>query len=222
MGGRVMALATEDPTFHLVGGYVRNTSSLIGQSDASLSADLSDLLQRADVAIDFSSPSLLAEALDTACRFHTPLVIGSTGHSENERELMEQAAKQIPLLFSPNFSLGIALSLETVALLAKGVGNNARIDIVETHHIHKKDTPSGTALALAKAAGERKVFIHAIRAADVIGEHRVIFEWGQERLELKHQTHSRDAYAAGALVAARFLVKCPPGLYSVKDLITEH
>ena len=244
VGKRVLSLALEDEAFHIVGGFARKDSVCAGQDlgsliskppiGAFLHSRLDAAIETADIAIDFSSPSLLSETLAAACQLKKPLVIGSTGHSEKGKELIMQAAREIPILFSPNFSLGIALCLETVALLAKNLYGSAFIDIIETHHIHKKDAPSGTAIALAKAVGngtvvegkseqprrKEEIIIHAVRSGEVIGEHVVIFECGSERIELKHQAHSRDAFAKGALKAAKFLVRKQPGLYSIKDLLT--
>ena len=107
------------------------------------------------------------------------------------------------------------------------------IDIHEAHHVHKKDSPSGTALALAKALGgkavvenggtqrkKEEIFIHSVRSGETVGEHTVIFECEHERIEIKHTAHSRDAFAQGALIAAKFLVKQPPGLYTLKDIFS--
>src|SRR3989304_601990 len=188
VGKRVLSLALEDEAFHIVGGFARKDSVCAGQ-------DLGSLISKPPIG------AFLHSRLAAACQLKKPLVIGSTGHSEKGKELIMQAAREIPILFSPNFSLGIALCLETVSLLAKNLYGSAFIDIIETHHIHKKDAPSGTAIALAKAAGNGKVvegkseqprrkeeiIIHTIRSGEVIGEHVVIFECGSERIELKHQ-----------------------------------
>jgi 4-hydroxy-tetrahydrodipicolinate reductase len=162
-----------------------------------------------------------------------PLVIGTTGHSEEERQQITSASHKIPILYSPNFSLGIALCLKAVAKMGAALYGSSTIDIIETHHLHKKDIPSGTSCALADAIHKGKAFpegssarerdkqqivIHSIRSGEVTGEHTVIFECGHERIELKHIAHSRDAFAHGALLGARFLARQPPGLYSIRDL----
>jgi 4-hydroxy-tetrahydrodipicolinate reductase len=171
--------------------------------------------ENADVAIDFSSPKALDEHLSRAISSKKPLVIGTTGHATDAYSAMQAASQKIPILFSPNFSLGMAACLEAVALLAQKLGGT--IDIVEAHHAQKKDKPSGTALLLAQMAGNQ-VAIHSIRAGDIIGDHTVIFTCAGERIELKHQVISRDTFAQGALKAAKFLKTRPPGLYSLKDI----
>lgn len=203
MGKRIVELALNDPIFRSV------TASN---------------LETCDVAIDFTSHEATHNHLVSAIGANKPLVIGTTGHNPEGRKAIEEAAKTIPILFSPNFSFGMALCLEMAARLGRALYGSCTINIVETHHIHKKDRPSGTALALAHAisngAGCKKeeILIHSIRTGEVVGEHTVIFESGFERIELKHTAHSRDAFAHGALMGAKFLVKQPPGLYSLKDL----
>jgi len=244
IGKLLLSSALEDPAFCIAGGVAQKNSESIGQDLGSLISrptigailhpQVETALENADIGIDFSSPSLLVEILDAALHLKKPLVLGTTGYSEKEREKIKEASQEIPILYSPNFSFGIALCLETVAFLAKNLYGDAYIDIVETHHIHKKDAPSGSALALAKAIGNGKIInnpshsprskeeivIHAIRFGETIGEHVVIFEWGEERIEIKHQAHSREAFAKGALKAAKFLIQKQPGLYSVKDLFS--
>lgn len=172
----------------------------------------------ADVVIDFSSHLATKEILDKMAAFKKPLVIGTTGHPAENYPAIEAASREIPILFSPNFSLGMAACVEAAALLAKRLKGHCSIDIVEAHHVHKKDKPSGSALALEKAMDQKETSIHSIRAGDVIGDHTVIFTCDGEQIELRHQVHSRKAFAKGALKAASFLIGKRPGLYSIKDL----
>ena len=202
-GKRILELASKDPEFVVVGALTRTSYLDVSQCD---------------VAIDFTSPEATQRHLEAAIESKKPLVIGTTGHSPEGRKAIEEAAKSIPILFSPNFSFGIALCLEAVARFGSALQGSCTIDIIETHHIHKKDQPSGTAYAFAQAAGGGNVKIHSIRAGEVIGEHTIIFECGHERIELKHTAHSRDAFAQGALLGAKFLSKKPAGLYSLKDI----
>lgn len=195
MGSRLAALAKADQEFALHGSF-----------------------EGSDVAVDFSSPAGMLEHLRRAIVHKKPLVVGTTGHPPENHAAMEHASKEIPILFSPNFSLGMAACVEAAALIARRLKGACTIDIVEAHHVHKKDRPSGSALALKKAAGGEQTTIHSIRAGDIIGDHTVIFTCEGERIELKHQVHSRDAFARGALLAAKFLIGKPPGLYSIKDL----
>ena len=210
MGTQIHQLALKDPQLHVICIARRSKSP---ESDH----DLMSSLACCDVAIDFTAHEATARHLEAAMQGKKPLVIGTTGHTPEMVRAIEEAAKTIPILFSPNFSFGIALCLEAAARFARALNETCSVEIIETHHIHKKDKPSGTALAFAKAIGQ-EIAIHSIRSGEVIGEHLIIFECGHERIELKHTAHSRDAFAAGALMGAKFLAKQPPGLYSLKDL----
>ena len=193
----------------------RSITALV-EADSLLS--LQNNLETADVAIDFSAPAALTGLLQQCVRHQKPLVVGTTGHSLQEIEMIQEISKQIPILFSPNFSLGMAVCIEAARQISQQLKGLCRIEIVEAHHQAKKDQPSGSALTLAKAVSETEIPIHSIRAGDIIGDHTVFFVLAGERIELKHQAHSREAFARGALYAAKFLKNKPPGLYSVKDL----
>jgi len=164
----------------------------------------------------------LADLLKSCAEHHKPVVVGTTGHSEENMELLQKMSKQIPILFSPNFSLGMAVTLEAAQQISRQLNGLCQIEIVEAHHQTKKDKPSGAALKLAKALcdkGDKEIPIHSIRAGDIIGDHTVVFVMNGERIELKHQAQSREVFARGALLAAQFIKTQPPGLYSVKDLV---
>ncbi len=242
MGKRILQLAQKDPQFHIVGLGTRNEyfgplTDLIGDhgEQITLASDTGLALATCDVAIDFTSHEATRGHLEAAISTKKALVIGTTGHPPDAKKAIEEAAKMIPILFSPNFSFGITLCLEAVSHLGKRLYGTCTIDILETHHVDKKDRPSGTALAFANAVGNGKpvlenhctqprkkeeIVIHSLRSGEVIGEHTVIFECKHERIELKHTTHSRDAFAYGALLGAKFLAKQGPGLYSLKDLFS--
>jgi 4-hydroxy-tetrahydrodipicolinate reductase len=227
MGKRILQLAQKDPHFHMINLFSR----------ADLSSDPVAPFASCDVAIDFTSHEATRNHLEGAILAKKALVLGTTGHPPETKRAIEEAAKVIPILFSPNFSLGIALCLEAAARLGKTLFGSCTIDILETHHTSKKDRPSGTALALAHAIGNGKgvmenttthprrkdeIVIHSVRSGEVVGEHTLIFESEYERIELKHTAHSRDAFAHGALMGAKFLAKQPPGLHSLKDVYTAH
>jgi 4-hydroxy-tetrahydrodipicolinate reductase len=216
MGKRVLALALEDSQFKVVGGTAR---SYEGDLACRLFSNAASAIAECDVAIDFSSKDILDFHLESAWTAKKALVIGTTGHEEKAISQIQEAAKEIPILFSPNFSFGIALCLEAVERMAQALKGTSRVKIIETHHVHKKDSPSGTALALAQAAKCDPNHIRSIREGEVVGNHKIIFECAEERIEFTHSAHSRDVFAAGALRAAKFLVGRPPGLYSLKDLI---
>jgi 4-hydroxy-tetrahydrodipicolinate reductase len=240
MGKRLLELALNDPEFRITGASSRQ------QLDSSLSSLFADkglqvpffsdplaAFRACDVAIDFTSHLATKNHLKAAIQVGKPLVIGTTGHSPKEKNEIKRASQTIPILYSPNFSFGMALCLSAAASFGKALYGTCAIDIVETHHIHKKDSPSGTAYALASAIGNGRVVtdsarapprkneeiaIQSIRSGETVGEHTIIFECGHERIELKHTAHSRDAFAQGALMGAKFLTSQPPGLYSLKDL----
>jgi 4-hydroxy-tetrahydrodipicolinate reductase len=243
MGKRILQLAHKDPQFHVVGLGTRKEdfepfTDLIGDKEDQITRATNPELALAtcDVAIDFTSHEATRGHLEAATSAKKALVIGTTGHSPEAKKAIEEAAKTIPILFSPNFSFGIALCLEAVSRFGKRLFGSCTIDILETHHVFKKDRPSGTAIALANAIGNGKpvleshssqprkkeeIAIHSIRSGEVIGEHTIIFECGRERIELKHTAHSRDTFAHGALMGAKFLARQTPGLYSLKDLFND-
>lgn len=232
MGKRILALAANKPIYKIIMGTSRQfletpTSQKIANIDIPMTNSAKLAIFDADIAIDVSSKDTTLNHLEYAKQFSKPLVIGTTGHSPEIQKKIEETAQHIPVFYSPNFSPGVSLLLQLVELIkASGFSKNCCVDIVETHHIHKKDLPSGTALALAKATGKKiaedlteksdpsQVRIHAIRSGEVIGEHQITFEWASEQIKLTHQAHSRDVFAEGALAAAEFLINQKPGLYS--------
>jgi len=170
------------------------------------------------------------------------MVIGTTGFGEEQISELKGLAAALPCVFSPNMSVGVNLLFEIAGRMAEVLGDDYDIEIVEAHHRHKKDAPSGTAgkLAeiLAKARGQNlekvavygrqgitgerakeTIGIHAVRGGDIIGDHTVIFAGPAERIELTHRAHSRDTFARGAVRAARFVATAPPGLYSMQDVL---
>jgi 4-hydroxy-tetrahydrodipicolinate reductase len=188
------------------------------------------------VIIDFSIYHAVKDNLEAALKHLKPIVIGSTGHSSEQKRAIEAAAKYIPVLFSPNFSLGMGLCFQAAHTFASHLKGHCHIDIIEVHHHQKKDIPSGTALALAHALEygqvcqdmsiqsprpKDSIVIHSIRSGETIGEHTIIFNCDNERIELKHQIFSRDAFARGALKSAKFLSKKTPGLYTFQDVFEE-
>ena len=196
-----------------------------------------------DVLIDFSAPAALGASLDRTIASNLPMLIGTTGLQPEHHEKIEQAAKQVAVIYAPNTSLGINLLRHLVEEAASRLGPDWDIEILEMHHRHKVDAPSGTALMLAKAAAKGRgstlqelsrfdrisehpherepgtIGFASLRGGSVRGEHMVIFATEGERLELGHRAESRMIFARGALAAARFLVGQPAGLYSMQDVI---
>lgn len=232
MGKRILALAANQSNYKVVMGTSRKylekpTPQTIANIDINMTSSAKLAIHASDITIDVSSKDSTFDHLEYAKQFSKPIVIGTTGHSIATQKKIEDTAQYIPIFYTPNFSPGISLLLQLVEFIKmSGFSKNCCIDIVETHHIHKKDLPSGTAIALAKATGKEiaedattkskpsQVRIHAIRSGEVIGEHQVIFEHGNEQIKLTHQAYSRDVFAQGALAAAAFLMNKKPGLYS--------
>ena len=234
MGQKIISLVKGDPRYQIAGGSIRPSDPVL---EAALNFPLrrtpEEAMSACQVAIDFSSADAAKKHIEVAQLLNKGLVIGTTGLDEEALSKIELASAHIPVLYSPNFSLGMALCFDTAKKFAQALSGECYIDIVETHHAAKKDSPSGTALALAKAMGKggialhetasrRKredIAIHSIRSGKVVGAHSIIFECGDEQIELTHRAHSRDAFARGALIAAEFISRQPPGLYSMNDLL---
>ncbi len=207
-----------------------------------LGDDVSKHINACDVVIDFSSPDA-TDALCAVCReAGKPAVIGTTGHSREQRASIEELAASVPLVLSPNFSVGVNALFWLTRKASEMLGDDFDLEITEMHHRLKKDAPSGTAKRLAEIlcesrglnygknvrhgreglAGERpgnEIGVHSIRGGDVVGDHTVTFAGAGERLELSHKAASRETFAAGALRAARWVVDKPPGLYSMQDVL---
>lgn len=182
--------------------------------------NIENLLKKSQVAIDFSSPRALEYILYYAKKTLVPLVIGTTGYDQDDFKKMKKASKKIAIFYSCNFSLGIAL-MKAFSIQASKLLNDSFVDIVEKHHILKKDKPSGTALTLAKSIKnnlKNEINIHSIRAANIVGEHSIFFTNNEETIEIKHLVNSRSVFAKGALKAVRFILNKKPGFYSIKDL----
>ncbi|MFW5798206.1 MAG: 4-hydroxy-tetrahydrodipicolinate reductase [Planctomycetota bacterium] len=195
-----------------------------------------------DVCIDFSLAPAVPASLERCTTAGCALVLGTTGLDATMQQAVDEAAVSIALLQASNMSLGVNLLLKVVRDVSKALGEDYDLEIVETHHHNKKDSPSGTALSLAHAAaegrgqdldevacygregavGERprgEIGLHAVRAGDVVGEHRVLFAGGGELIEIMHRAHSREVFAKGAVRAAEWLAGKPTGRYSMSDVL---
>ena len=244
MGREVVRAALEDESFELAGGVVEPEAPELG-------ADLGELCsygkagvaataappEDADVLVEFTTPDATVEHL----AYGRPVVIGTTGLSDEQLTRVEEAAKSVPIVLAPNMSVGVSLIREVVRELSGKLGAGYDVEIVESHHRNKVDAPSGTALLLARAAAEGRgrkldevavfgregrapreegeIGIHALRGGAVVGEHRVIFYSEGEEVKVAHRALSRRTFAAGALRAARFVAGVEPGLYSMRDVL---
>jgi 4-hydroxy-tetrahydrodipicolinate reductase len=214
----------------------------IGRIGIAAGSATGELLRASDVGIEFTAAAATASHATLAAEIGTPLVIGTTGLSAAEAAAVQAAAKRIPIVWAANTSLGINLLLGLVEQVAARLGPDWDIEIMEMHHRGKADAPSGTALALGRAAaagrkvaldgvaqrgrdgitGPRKsgdIGFAALRGGDAVGDHHVIFAGAGERLELSHRATNRAIYAKGAVRAARWVVGKPPGLYGMKEVL---
>jgi len=188
--------------------------------------DLGDSIELAmkncDVAIDFSRADSVDEICRGALQHGKSLVIGTTGHSQQQRKTIEQTAHSVPIVLASNFSVGVNVLFWLTQKAAELLGSDFDPEIVETHHQMKKDAPSGTAKTLAEILQplrNTRIPIESIREGDVVGEHTAIFRGPGERLELTHRARSREIFALGALRAAKWITKKSPGLYSMQDVL---
>ena len=215
--------------------------SFTGEGEYTVYRDYGDVPNDAtiDCIIDFSHHTTAPSLLRFATERSIPTVICTTGHTEEELEAINLAAERIPVFFSANMSLGVALLVELAKTVALAMPE-ADIEIIEKHHNRKVDAPSGTALMIANALTEvregatlnlgrsgqgkrtpSEIGIHAVRIGNVVGEHEVIVATQNQTITLKHEAHSRALFAEGAIVAAEFLVKQGAGLYSMKSLVSK-
>ena len=174
--------------------------------------------------MDFTTPEATEANLDYAARYKKALVLGTTGLEDSQLKKIEGISKVVPIVFSPNMSVGVNVLFAILPEIAKRLGPEYNIEIIEAHHKAKKDAPSGTAKKfgsiLANATG-KEIPTHAIRLGDIVGDHTIIFCGNSERIEIKHQVHSRDLFALGALKAAKWVMNKPAGLYSMQDVLAK-
>lgn len=247
MGRELCLAALETEGIELAGGVEGSGASdvgvdlgeLIGVGNLGI-AVTEDPPDDAEVLIEFTTPEATAEHLS----YRRPVVIGTTGLSEHQYAKIEEAAKSVPIVLAPNMSIGVNLLREVVREMS-GKLAGYDIEVVETHHRYKKDAPSGTALLLARAAaegrgqdldevavygregiaprGEDEIGVHALRGGAVVGEHRLVFYSEGEEVEVVHRALSRRTFADGAMRAAKFAATVEPGLYSMRNIISnEH
>ena len=206
----------------------RDLGTVLGRPSAlgvKIMDDANAAIGAGDVLIEFTMPEVTVAHVQAAQQLHKPMVIGTTGLSEAQRAAVQEAAKVIPIVLSPNMSLGVSVLFELAQLAAQRLGPAYDVEVVESHHRQKKDAPSGTAKRLAELlAAVRKqpassVPVHAVRAGDIIGDHTVVLAGPAERLELTHRAQSREVFARGALRAAQFVHSQPPGLYDMSHVL---
>jgi 4-hydroxy-tetrahydrodipicolinate reductase len=252
MGKRIASLASNDKDVEITAGIEsaghadigKNLGSVIGVENLfiDITSDLSSAVKGSDVIIDFTTPSATLSNLKVARDEKIPIVIGTTGITDEELKVIDSSSKKIPILFSSNMSIGVNFLFGIAPEAAIVLGEDYDIEIVETHHNRKKDSPSGTAKTLLQNiadargaqlkdiaiygrkgnAGERpkgQICVHAVRGGGIIGEHTVIFAGQDEILEITHRASSRDVFAKGAIKAAKYIADKSPGLYDMQDVI---
>ena len=210
MGRAVNAAAAQDSGLTISTGLARGD-------------EIAPALGDCDVVIDFSTAAATDEVCRACAREGKPLVLGTTGQSADQRQLVTNAAEKIPLVWAANFSVGVNVLFALTRQATKLLGPDFDLDVIELHHKMKKDAPSGTAKRLLEILQEERsadeVQAQSVRAGDIVGEHTVLFSGPGERLELTHRAASRETFALGALRAARWVVTQSPGLYSMENVL---
>ena len=252
MGKQLIEAVHADDSVQLGAVIVRQGSSLngcdagelvgIGSLGIAIVDDIQKVIDDFDVLIDFTRPEVTLDLLTLCRQYHKSIVIGTTGFDETGKQKIAEAAQSIPVVFAANFSVGVNLMLNLLDQAAKVMGDYTDIEIVEAHHRHKVDAPSGTALAMGEAianamdwsldehavyaregiTGERRagtIGFSTIRAGDIVGEHTAIFADIGERIEITHKASSRMTFAKGAVKASFWLSDKKPSLYSMKDVL---
>jgi len=224
MGRRIISLASEYKDLKIVFGLEAKNHSELGKTidKVEISDDFNNI-ETCNCLIDFSAPKATLEYLDYAVKFKKCMVIGTTGLDRLAQDKISEAAKVIPIVFSPNMSIGVNILFRLLKIAASAL-RNYQVGIQEAHHIHKKDAPSGTAKRIAEIINEQgfNIKIEDIKADrydEIIGNHKVVFESGVDKLELSHSAKTRDIFAQGALLAAEWVVGKSSGLYSMDDVL---
>ena len=251
--GRMLIEAVQDnPQTTLNAAIERQGSSLVGADAGEVAAigrlevqivdDLKAVINDIDVLIDFSLPDATEQNMQICAANKVAMVIGTTGFNEQQEQVLKEASKQIAIVYAGNYSTGVNLSLKLLAMAAKAFGSDADVEVIEAHHKHKIDAPSGTAYMMAEAVaeargqnlkdvaiygregqtGEREagsIGIHAIRGGEIIGDHTVMFIADGEVVEITHRARARMTFAAGAVRAATWVIKQEVGQYNMQDVL---
>lgn len=252
MGQRIIYYLSGDKGIKIVGakelemhpslGIDAGIFAGVGKIGVPITSDIAESSYGADVIVDFSSPKSTLLNASYASGEGKSMVIGTTGFTEMEDSELKELCRTIPCVVSANMSIGVNVMIEATRILARTLGDDYDVEITETHHKHKVDAPSGTALMIGQAAaeglqrdfgeaarferhgriGERQpgeIGIQSLRGGDVVGEHTVMFLGDGERIELTHRAFSRDNFARGVLRSVKWIYGKPPGIYSMKDVL---
>lgn len=237
MGQVISKLVSDSEDMQIAAGCDINTTQL---GNYPVYSNINEVKESVDVIIDFSNPNALNSLLEYSTSKKIPIVIATTGLSNENIKAIKEASKKVPVFFSANMSLGVNLLIDLVKKAAKVLENNFDIEIIEKHHNQKIDAPSGTALTIADAINEvledkkeyiydrhsrrkkrskKEIGIHAVRGGTIVGEHSVIFAGNDEIIEINHKAMSKEIFGVGALRAAKFIHDKAPGLYGMNDII---
>jgi 4-hydroxy-tetrahydrodipicolinate reductase len=233
MGRRIGSLALDDGAFRIVGTLEKGGSEFLGKDYGAVlgrgplgvlvTSAPEDCIRGAEVVVDFSTPSGTLALVPEAVKAKKAMVIGVTGFSDAEREVLRKASTKIPILLSPNMSIGVNLVFGLVKETFEVLGRDYRVHIKEAHHVHKKDAPSGTAKEIARLIRESRpdaeIPIESIREGEIVGDHTVTFESPFDRIQISHSAKTRDIFAKGALRAALFLKGRSKGLYAMREAL---
>lgn len=237
----VLSAAIVHPDSSLVGADAGELAG-IGKNGVALAGNIADVKDAFDLLIDFTFPDLTLENLAFCAEHGKAVIVGTTGLTDAEKEQVSMAAEKTPVVFAPNMSVGVNVMLNLLKTAAAVLGDDYDVEIIETHHRHKKDAPSGTALRLGEVVAEalgrdlkecavygregftgersrQEIGFETVRAGDVVGDHTVLFAAMGERMEVTHKASSRMTFAKGAVRAARWLQDKPAGLYDMQDVL---
>ncbi len=221
LGKSILDAANNDSHFAVTAAVVHGASAADAYPDISFYRKLTDVRSGVDVVVDATRADSVAENLAWALSKKLPYLLAATGISKSVEKNIEDASRTIPIVIAPNLSVGIALLNDVVGRITKHFPSD--IQIIETHHKAKKDSPSGTALSIAQTINDIKpkgdVFLHSIRGGDIVGQHHVLFLAQGERIEVNHVVTDRAIFARGALQAACFLVGRKPGMYTMRNVL---
>lgn len=252
MGRMLIEAVNDNPQTTLNAAIERQGSSLVGADAGEVAAighlnvqivdDLQAVVDDIDVLIDFSLPDATEKNMQVCAEHNVAMVIGTTGFNEQQEQVLAKASEKIAIVYAGNYSTGVNLSLKLLEMAAKAFGAEADVEVIEAHHKHKIDAPSGTAYMMAEAVadargqnlkdvavygregqtGEREagtIGIHAIRGGEIIGDHTVMFIADGEVVEITHRARARMTFAAGAVRAATWVIQQPTGQYNMQDVL---
>ena len=252
MGRMLIEAVQNNPQTTLKAAIERQGSSLVGADAGEVAAighlnvqivdDLATVINEIDVLIDFSLPDATEKNMQVCAEHDVAMVIGTTGFNEQQEQVLAKASEKITIVYAGNYSTGVNLSLKLLGMAAKAFGNDADVEIIEAHHKHKIDAPSGTAYMMAEAVaeargqnlkdvaiygregqtGEREsgtIGIHAVRGGEIVGDHTVMFIADGEVVEITHRARARMTFAAGAVRAATWVIEQEVGQYNMQDVL---